>query len=240
MLAINQHPAGATIKLTLDRHGEVLTRTVDLAKFPATGPVIATNRPTLWRGARVDYTSRMPNAPFGELLLEQMARGGVAVVEVVPDSPADQAGLRPGQIITQVGDDKVKNPAEFARAVAKSKGPVALANQPRDRHRQVNESMCDSNPRDFRWYPGMSKTKNTRSHAPRGNAVFDAPRRLPEPSRARFGRLGRPVRGCAGALGTTPQATAEGNPQTTRSVADGIPTRSVGTSITSCVFMDGI
>ena len=86
-------------------------------------------------------------------------------------------------------------------------------------------------------FPVM-KINNTRSHAPRGNAVRDAPRRLPETSRATgdsatrdWGRSGLRPSTFAGPSGTTPKTTLPGNSKTTRSVANGIPTRSVGTSV---------
>jgi S1-C subfamily serine protease len=126
MLAINTLPAGATVRLKVLRQGETLEKTVDLAKFHTTGGVIATNRPAPWRGVRVDYTSMMPNTPFGQELLHAMAQGGVAVVEVEADSPAEKAGLKQGQVIKKVGDQKVRSPRDFAKAVAKLDGPVTL------------------------------------------------------------------------------------------------------------------
>ena len=58
--------------------------------------------------------------------------------------------------------------------------------------------------------------------------------------RSRSGRTGQRAATGVGASGTTPKASALGNPKTTRSVEDGIPTRSVGTSIMGFVFMDRI
>ncbi len=43
--------------------------------------------------------------------------GGVQVRELVPDSPAAEAGVQPGDIITLVGNRPVKNVAAFAEAV---------------------------------------------------------------------------------------------------------------------------
>jgi S1-C subfamily serine protease len=100
-------------------------KTVELAKYPVEG-VIATTFPPSWRGLRVDYTSKLPNNRFGDELLTAMARGGVAVVEVATDSPAQKAGLQKGQVINQVAGKRIRNPREFARAVAGLKGPVSI------------------------------------------------------------------------------------------------------------------
>ncbi len=127
--AVNAFAPGVPIRLKIVREGKPLEKTVVLSKFPLVGEVIATNRPAPWRGLRVDYLSMMPNANFGNILLDAMSRGGVGIVEVIPGSPADAAGLRQGQIILSVGDRPVKTPAEFAGAVADLKGPVDLATE---------------------------------------------------------------------------------------------------------------
>jgi photosystem II stability/assembly factor-like uncharacterized protein len=47
---------------------------------------------------------------FGE---DVAASGGVALTRVMPDSPADKAGLRQGDVITMVGDKPVRSPEEL-------------------------------------------------------------------------------------------------------------------------------
>ncbi len=126
MLAINTLPAGATVRLKILRRGEPLEKSVELAKYHVAGEVIATNRPTAWRGLRVDYMSMFPSTPFGFDLQSAMARGGVRVVEVEPGSPAAKVGLKRDQVITHVGDQRVRSPREFARAVKGLGGPVKL------------------------------------------------------------------------------------------------------------------
>ena len=44
--------------------------------------------------------------------------GGALVVEVAPGSPADAAGLQPGDVITQIGDRPVQSPADLDAALA--------------------------------------------------------------------------------------------------------------------------
>ncbi len=125
LLAINALPAGTPVKLQILRRDEVLKRSVELAKLRVEG-VIATNRLPTWRGLRVDYTSTLPQTTFGDGILSAMSGGGVAVADVEPDTPADRAGLKRGQVIKTVAGQSVHNPRDFARAVAERDGPVML------------------------------------------------------------------------------------------------------------------
>ncbi|MBV8077059.1 MAG: trypsin-like peptidase domain-containing protein [Planctomycetaceae bacterium] len=125
LLAINALPAGTPVTLRILRRGEVLERRVELAKLRVEG-VIATNRAPAWRGLRVDYTSTLPQTTFGDGILSAMAGGGVAVAEVEPDSPAERAGLKRGQVIKSVAGQGVRNPRDFAKAVADRDGPVTF------------------------------------------------------------------------------------------------------------------
>jgi serine protease Do len=135
--AVNAFPPGEPIKLKILRGNESFEKTVVLSKFPLTGEVIATTRPAPWRGLRVDYLSMLPDAARSRDLLDAMSRGGVGVIEVIPGSPADQAGLKPGQVILSVAGKAVKTPQEFARAVAELQGPVDLSTEA-DRKVTVN------------------------------------------------------------------------------------------------------
>jgi M6 family metalloprotease-like protein len=54
--------------------------------------------------------------------VQRDGKGRVAVEEVQPDSPADRAGLKRGDIITRVGDQAVKTPESF-REWLQARGP---------------------------------------------------------------------------------------------------------------------
>jgi S1-C subfamily serine protease len=126
VVAINTIPAGQPVALRLERRGATIERSVKLAKLRVRGPVIATNRPSPWRGLRVDYTSILALTTFGNELSEALAREGVVITEVEPGSEAERAGLKTGQVISRVGGKPVPNPRAFAQAVEGAKGPVQV------------------------------------------------------------------------------------------------------------------
>lgn len=125
-LALSTVPVGEHVKLKIRRGGQVLEKSVLVAKYPSAGEVIATNRPEPWRGLRVDFTSVLGGTTLNPSVLTEMAKGLVGVVEVKEGSPSDKAGLRRGQVVTRVGDRPVVVPNDFWEAVRGLKGPVTL------------------------------------------------------------------------------------------------------------------
>lgn len=54
----------------------------------------------------------MPDAadvhqPFLGVQLDENSGGGMTVIQVVPDSPADHAQVKPGDMITKIGDESI-------------------------------------------------------------------------------------------------------------------------------------
>ena len=125
-LALSTLPVGKAVVLKVERRGEVLEKTVVLSKYPVQGERIATNLPAPWRGLRVDFTSVLAGSMFNDAVLQAMAKGGVGVVEVEPNSPAEAVGLKIGQVITAVDGKAVRTPGDFADAVARTRGLVRL------------------------------------------------------------------------------------------------------------------
>jgi serine protease Do len=68
------------------------------------------------RGGRIGLV--VENAP-PETLERWSINGGVLVRTVVPGSPAAEAGILPGDVITLIGSSPVKNTAAFDKAVKK-------------------------------------------------------------------------------------------------------------------------
>ncbi len=126
VLAVNTFSPGMPIKLHIERDGKQADKTVILSKLAVQGEVIATARPENWRGLRVDFVSTIQRNNRGDNVLEAMARGGVVVSEVQPGSAADDAALKLGQIITAVNGLPIRNPSDFARAIAAKTGAVNL------------------------------------------------------------------------------------------------------------------
>ena len=119
LLNVGAHLAGSEVRVTVQRIGEPPRHAkVVLVKsyWPATGPVIAANRPAPVHGLRVDYTSTLFRGTAGD------ANGippGVVVREV--DSHAARAGLKPeSDIITAVNGTAVNTPREFYAAARKA------------------------------------------------------------------------------------------------------------------------
>ena len=129
VMAVNAFSPGAPIKLLLRREGKEIEKSVVLSKLPIVGEVIATVRPENWRGLRVDFVSTNAGNNQGNDLLEAMARGGVVITEVQPGSPADDAELKPRQIIVAIEDQPVRSPADFAKAVKDRRGPVVVTTE---------------------------------------------------------------------------------------------------------------
>ncbi|HEX7449933.1 MAG TPA: trypsin-like peptidase domain-containing protein [Pirellulales bacterium] len=132
-LHVGRLPPDAVTTLTIVRNGQTSQRRVALTKFPTSLTQIVTERPASWRGVHVDYLSAVLLRQGRELLpfgagpdYGALARGGVAARDVEEGTPAWQAGLRRGAIISHVGKTPVETPEDFRRAVADIEGQVEL------------------------------------------------------------------------------------------------------------------
>jgi S1-C subfamily serine protease len=132
-------PVGEPVKLKVLRQGQVVETTVKTSKYPySSADAIATNRPRPWKGLRIDFTSMLAvngqdsNNVLTDRMLAAMAKGGVAVIDVETGSPADQSGIKKGEVITSVGGKPVTTPAEFASVVSDLKGPTKVKTDGRE------------------------------------------------------------------------------------------------------------
>lgn len=69
---------------------------------------------------------------------------GVLVVEVVPDGPADAAGIRSGDIITHVGDARVSKAENLERLLDMSQGVVAVHTLHRGTRKIAQVTLADA------------------------------------------------------------------------------------------------
>ncbi|RME51751.1 MAG: PDZ domain-containing protein [Caldilineae bacterium] len=132
--AIAAHQPGDEVALTVERNGETQSITVTLGAHPddetkaflgvQVGAMRARGRQG--QGFNMPYGDMMP---FGNMPFENMPgqggafRGpklaaGAVILDVAADSPAAQAGLQAGDVVTAVGDVEVQSFQDLADAIA--------------------------------------------------------------------------------------------------------------------------
>jgi serine protease Do len=119
-------PIDRTVAVTVLRNGSPQALSVTVGRMPGERPEVASRNGTpaapqgKWGLALRDLdpqTARQVGVAPGE---------GVLVAAVTPDSPAEQAGIRPGDVLLEVNRTKVASAAE-AQAQAKSAdGPLLV------------------------------------------------------------------------------------------------------------------
>jgi len=126
--AIAASAPGSNVALTVFREGKKVPLTVKLEALPSDEPSAAQKpgKGGAEQGGRgLAITDLTPE--LRQRLGVQSGEGAV-VVRVVPDSAADRAGLRPGDLLKQIGNTPVKNAKEAEQAFAKAstKQPLRL------------------------------------------------------------------------------------------------------------------
>ncbi len=140
---VSETPRGRKIKIEYWREGKVSTVTATTAgpaavQFPSQGELQLMKMPPF---IPFESSSPMPfmvwKTPFGlecESLDSQLAeyfgvKHGVLIRSVVKESPAAKAGLRAGDIVTQIGDHSVYEPKDitsYIRSERRSSYPLSL------------------------------------------------------------------------------------------------------------------
>lgn len=136
---------GERVKLTVLRGVERKNITVTLSKFSHEQPFIASNRPALVFGLRIDYGATLgqgkPRNPAEE---PRGVPDGVAVREVAPNSPAATAFKKLGDpanrwLITKVNGAAVATPAEFYAATKDQKSVKLTMIDPAEKEKDRKE-----------------------------------------------------------------------------------------------------
>jgi serine protease Do len=129
-------PPGTTVQLTVSRDNKTLERSVTLGERPAETargrqPPPQQAPPETRQALGVDVQNLTPGLAqrFG-----YQQQQGVIVTAVAPDSPADVAGIEPGDLILGVNRQSVTSVDQFARAIrqARQAGKALLLVQRRD------------------------------------------------------------------------------------------------------------
>ena len=114
--------SGQRVMITMLRDGKPQTLNVQIGERPSDTEVEGGVATETWRGLRV-----------GGLSPEQVERFhvppgtvGVLVFEVEPNSPADQSGLRAGDVIGEINRVEIENVTDYRNVVAQIKGNALL------------------------------------------------------------------------------------------------------------------
>ena len=122
-LKVAQLPVGEKIHLNIFRDGKTKKVDVTLAERPSAVVASAPGAPghdEVWAGLRVESISDRSQA-------DAAPTEGVVVVDVEPDSPADDAGIREGDIIKEVGNVDITGLRDYRDAVKKYESKKAVA-----------------------------------------------------------------------------------------------------------------
>ena len=111
--------AGQRVSLDILREGKRQTVPVEIGERPTDGELDGTSASSeVWRGVHVaaltPETLDRLNVPPGTT--------GVVVSEVEPNSPADRAGLHPGDVISEINRTRIETLADYHRLIAQVKG----------------------------------------------------------------------------------------------------------------------
>jgi serine protease Do len=125
--AVADSKAGTTEKLVVWRDGKRVTLVVKVGLQPTGEEIAAADEPAGDNQPRLGLAL----APVPPEMREQLGitdtSAGVLVQRVLPNSPAEEKGLRPGDVIIAVGGTPVSSPKEVIDAVKEAHGAGAKA-----------------------------------------------------------------------------------------------------------------
>jgi len=116
---VSATPSGQQVTVEIVREGKPQSLKIAIGERPSEieAAVGATSAPA-WRGITVDAVTPELAQQFGMSPESQ----GVLVVEVEPKSPAETAGLRPGDLINEINRVKIETLSDYRRATAQVQG----------------------------------------------------------------------------------------------------------------------
>jgi serine protease Do len=110
---------GEPAKLDVVREGQHETLTAQVAEMPGESQVADSGAAGEHEGRARLGVALAPVSPDmrDQLDLPSSVKGGAVVARVQPGSPADQAGIQPGDVIVGVGGKQVASPEDAVRAI---------------------------------------------------------------------------------------------------------------------------
>jgi len=126
VLNVGRMPVDAVAHLSVLRDGSPRTVEVTLSKYAVRGKKVVTTQDPAWRGLRVDYPTAVEDEAGRFRGSTPYVDDAVIVIDVAENSPAWEAGLRRGMLISQVDGKSVRTPKEFAAATARNRRSVQL------------------------------------------------------------------------------------------------------------------
>jgi S1-C subfamily serine protease len=121
---VGKLPVDSTVRLVVLRGQRRMELDVELTKYRVRGKKIVSSPAPDWRGMRVDYATAVYDLYTPGLGGSPALGETVAVTDVEKGTPAWDAGLRSGMLISHVGRTPVRTPRQFQQAVAGKTGPV--------------------------------------------------------------------------------------------------------------------
>ncbi len=120
-------PVGKEVEVVAQRSGSRReTLRVKVGEMPAASAAKPAASPAPHSGEAGLAIAPLDDAVRRQLKLPASIKQGVVVEGVRPGSPADRAGLRPGDVILEIGRQPLASPQQFSGLWAKSKGTTAL------------------------------------------------------------------------------------------------------------------
>ncbi len=124
--AIASRDPGTVVHVGILRDGKSETVTVTLGSRPANLGLAAGTAKIPAGSTLRGITVQSLTPPLREQLGLSADTTGVVISRIDPSSPAAQGGLQPGDVIQEVGKQRVRSVADFERAAASAKGEVLL------------------------------------------------------------------------------------------------------------------
>ncbi len=112
---VSRTPAGTVVELEVLREGRSLSLKVKIGERPGDlAETAGVSTTEFWRGLKVSDLS----AEYAERFHLPADATGILVIEIEQNSPAEEAGLRPGDLINEINRTRINNVSEYRRAIA--------------------------------------------------------------------------------------------------------------------------